>query len=520
MSVGLLDLPQAQAADTWIDFQTSSADLQNSSGLDPQFDLTDVNFGIETSYPNSYEFFLNFVNPVTASQFAAGQGTFGSILLDLNNDGKVDYSLETDGNTYSGNSSVAGVLVDRRNGRASTSSLCDVMTWTNQDKQANWIGFTIPKNCLPFDASFSIRGYVSGGNQATNNDYAPDEWWQVTPGASNSSSGGGGASVSSQTSLPTLTPSSVEALSPATGAPGDLPSLAAKTTKSVVTVFCGNGLGSGWAVDVQLPQAMTYKDYQSYVITNYHVIANCTDGSTIKMVTSDGKTITGVVWGWNQTKDVAGIAVTSFLPPLKWRGKIPAQGLWVGVLGSPLGHPGILTTGIVSSVQSDNTGTTSAPINHGNSGGPVFDNNGRVIGLATAIYLDPRGNDAQGFGIFNGTPLLCGSVISCDANKSIWTKAPGGVGLGSGILLWLLILLLILGSGITFGYLRHRKKRSTNFGGFNYQPSPGPYSSFGSSGTMPNPPTAGYFPGDSTRESFGNIDPLGQSRDLPPPRPQ
>jgi Trypsin-like peptidase domain len=518
MSVGLLDLPQANAADTWIDFQTSPADLQNSSGLDPQFDLTDLNFGIETSYPNSYEFFLNFVNPVTDSQFATSSDVFGSILLDLNNDGKIDYSLETDGNTYSGSTPVKGVLVDRRNGHASASSICEVSTWTNLDKQANWIGFTIPKDCLPFASSFSVRGYVSGGSGATNNDYAPDNWWQVTPGASSSGSGGGGASISSQTSLPTLTPSSVEALSPATGAPGDLPSLAAKTTKSVVTVFCGNGLGSGWAVDVQLPQAMTYKDYQSYVITNYHVIANCTDGSTIKMVTSDGKTITGVVWGWNQTKDVAGIAVTSYLPPLKWRGKIPAQGLWVGVLGSPLGHPGILTTGIVSSVQPDNTGTTSAPINHGNSGGPVFDNNGRVIGLATAIYLDPRGNDAQGFGIFNGTPLLCGSVISCDAGKSIWTKAPGGVGLGSGIFLAIFILLLLLIVGIALGYMRHRKKTKTSFGGFNYQQSLDPYSALGNAGSMPNSP-GGLFPGDSNRGTFGNVDPFGQSRDLPPPPP-
>ena len=102
---------------------------------------------------------------------------------------------------------------------------------------------------------------------------------------------------------------------------------------------------------------------------------------------------------------------------MNWRGPTPQQGWWAGVIGSPLGYPGILTTGVVSSINTSTfKGTTTAPINHGNSGGPVFDRIGRVIGLATAKYVD-----SEGFGIFHGTPLLCGKIIVCTGAPDVWT---------------------------------------------------------------------------------------------------
>ena len=519
LTLSCMALPQAHGADVWNDFQTSPSDLQNNPALDPQFDLTEVNFGIETAYPDNFEFFLNFATPVTASQFATSSDTWGSILLDVDNDGKVDYSVETDGMTYSGNSSTPGVLVDRRSGRATRMSSCEVKTWTNLDQKANWLGFSLPKSCLPFKSTFAIQGYVSGGSQADNRDYAPDSLWQITPGAvngENSTSGGTGTSASTQSALPTLSPTSLEVLNPGSSQPADLSTLAADTTKSVVTVLCGDSLGSGWSADVQLPQEMKSAGYQSYVITNYHVIAGCTDHSIIKLQTSSGKTLNGIVWGWNQKNDVAGIALNSYLKPLKWRGKLPAQGWWVGVLGSPLGHPGILTTGIVSSVQTDFSGTTSAPINHGNSGGPVFDNHGRVLGLATAVYLDPRGNDAQGFGIFNGTPLLCGSVIICDGSKSIWTNGAGTSGFAS--IFAILVLVLFISGATVFAIIFQRKRRSTrSLAGFNYQSAPF-ISPPGEAGPLIiSPLENGAFPVKSEKKHFSEGNPFDPFQELPPP---
>jgi hypothetical protein len=124
---------------------------------------------------------------------------------------------------------------------------------------------------------------------------------------------------------------------------------------------------------------------------------------------------------WNEDLDVAGIATKTVIPALQWIGSRPKQGWWVGVLGSPLGTSGILTTGIISSVDSiSETFTFTAAINPGNSGGPVFDSTGRVLGLATSKRLISSETIAEGFGNAQGTPLLCNSIVLCVVEKTPW----------------------------------------------------------------------------------------------------
>ncbi|HUW87388.1 MAG TPA: serine protease [Candidatus Paceibacterota bacterium] len=201
--------------------------------------------------------------------------------------------------------------------------------------------------------------------------------------------------------------------------PNDLVALSSALTKSVVTVLCGNSLGSGWSVNVDLSAANLSSGFKSYIITNHHVISECTTNKDIYIVLSDQTKVSAYVYAWDEANDVAGILTMTSIPPLNWRGATPEQGWWSGIIGSPLGFPGVLTTGIVSSVTSAKfTGTTTAPINHGNSGGPVFDRTGRVIGLATAKYID-----SEGFGIFHGTPLLCFKILNCTSTSQIWTGA-------------------------------------------------------------------------------------------------
>ncbi len=268
---------------------------------------------------------------------------------------------------------------------------------------------------------------------------------------------------SSNSNLPSIGGASAQSSSTPSSPPGDLAGLSKKLTQSVVTVFCnsGNDLGSGWSASVELSPSMKAAGFRSYIITNLHVVASCTTDSSIEMRLSNGETISGRVWAWSDTDhDVAAIVSNSSVPPLTWRGKIPAQGWWVGVIGSPLGQPGLLSTGIISSVAlaaggPNNfpayTGTTTAPINHGNSGGPVFDSSGRVLGLATAVAAD-----AQNIGIFNGTPMLCDVIINCPSKSAVWGDGtlPGT---GSSNLIIFLVLgfvLLLVISGIAFFSIR------------------------------------------------------------------
>lgn len=301
------------------------------------------------------------------------------------------------------------------------------------------------------------------------------------------------------TDLPGFGGNSAQSAAKPSDPPADLAGLSKQLTKAVVTVFCnsGNDLGSGWAANVTLTPAMKAAGYHSYVITNLHVVAACTNDPEIQMRLSNGDTITGKVWAWSdKDHDVAGILTKTTLPTLAWRGKIPAQGWWVGVIGSPLGQPGLLSTGIISSVALAGggpnnfpayTGTTTAPINHGNSGGPVFDSGGRVLGLATAVLVD-----TQNIGIFNGSPMLCDVVISCSSQGQVWGDGTL-IGAGSSNLMVFLGLgvLALIATGVLIFFTVRRQGLGSSHPPLQATPKPFPIAQNGvdnpSSSTPPFP---------------------------------
>jgi hypothetical protein len=412
----LVMVPLYAANAAWTQYQTSPADTYNRPDLTAEFDLTTVSFAVTDTAPDEYVFFLNFTKPISANLFADSVGSWAGILLDLNLDGNVDYSLQTTTTNYEGNYFHAGKFVDRRNGTAVTSSLCAVKTWSNLDKQAAYIGFSIPKNCLPFGSQVSIQGYADqNANDNQNFDFAPDNMWTFNLAGGSISSNPPGTSLTDGL-IPTVNSLGSSSISAPDVPPSDLVSLAANLTPSIVTVLCGNSLGSGWSINVDLDASHANSGYKSLIITNHHVIDGCTSNRNIQLVLSNQSRVSAYVYVWDSTNDLAGILTGTYIPPLNWRGATPEQGWWAGIIGSPLGFPGILTTGVVSSLNSvDFSGTTTAPINPGNSGGPVFDHTGRVIGLATAKYVD-----AENFGIFKGTPLLCQMIIKCGSTNQIW----------------------------------------------------------------------------------------------------
>lgn len=404
----------------WIQYQNSPADTYNRPELPADYDIIRTDFGVNDARPDEYWFVLVFAKPVSANLFADGKGSWAGVFLDVNNDGSLDYSLETSTKAFEGNYFQAGDFIDRTSGKPVDSSKCSVNVWTNLNTQANWISFSLKKDCLTFAANIGIQGYSDYiASDGAGFDYAPDEIWKVSINSGAINATGNSTSSTILGDLPSLNQSGFSEITNPSNQPNDLVSLAAQTTKSVVTVLCGDQLGSGWSIAVALSNSNIVNGYKSYVITNHHVISKCTTNRNISLVLSDQTKVSGYVYTWDEPNDVAGILTTTLIPTLNWRGQTPQQGWWVGVLGSPLGYPGILTTGIVSSIYpSTYLGTTTAPINPGNSGGPVFDRTGRVLGLATAKRID-----AEGFGIFNGAPLLCGKILNCTDKNLVWGTA-------------------------------------------------------------------------------------------------
>jgi serine protease Do len=142
-----------------------------------------------------------------------------------------------------------------------------------------------------------------------------------------------------------------------------------------------------------------------YAVTNYHVVDHA---KTVQIKTDAGKTYTAKVVGSDQKTDLALIKVDagSDFPFVSFADKQPRVGDWVIAVGNPFGLAGSATAGIVSARGRDiGAGPyddfiqIDAPINKGNSGGPAFNIDGKVIAVNTAIYSPSGGSVGIGFGI-------------------------------------------------------------------------------------------------------------------------
>ncbi len=155
------------------------------------------------------------------------------------------------------------------------------------------------------------------------------------------------------------------------------------------------GLGSGFVIDKS-----------GYIVTNNHVIDGADD---IKVTLTDGRELPAKLIGTDPQTDLAVIKVEAKdeLPAVAFADSDKARvGDWVVAIGSPFGLGGSVTAGIISargrdihSGPYDDYLQIDAPINAGNSGGPVINAEGRVVGVNTAIYSPNGGNIGIGFAI-------------------------------------------------------------------------------------------------------------------------
>lgn len=147
-------------------------------------------------------------------------------------------------------------------------------------------------------------------------------------------------------------------------------------------------------------------DPSGYIVTNYHVVEGAQE---ITVVLDDGSKHTGTVKGRDAKTDLALIKIDAgrSLPYVEFGESDGAKvGDWVIAVGNPFGLGGSVTAGIISArgrdLQSgpfDDYLQIDAPINRGNSGGPLFDASGRVIGVNTAIWSPSGGNVGIGFAV-------------------------------------------------------------------------------------------------------------------------
>ena len=160
---------------------------------------------------------------------------------------------------------------------------------------------------------------------------------------------------------------------------------------NIVTIRIGQGHGSGFFIG-----------NNGYLLTNAHVVG---DSNSVQIITSSGMEIEGQVIRKNKSRDVSLIKVPlKITNSLYLKFQIPDIASDVYAAGTPIDEAlkTTVTKGIISNIRVDNASglkfiQADASISPGNSGGPLFDKFGNVIGISVAKY---NANSAEGLGLF------------------------------------------------------------------------------------------------------------------------
>ncbi|PTA48294.1 peptidase S1 [Micromonospora sp. RP3T] len=249
---------------------------------------------------------------------------------------------------------------------------------------------------------------------------------------------GGGA-------VPTLGAQAGQAPALAQRKPESLAGVAERVLPSVVTIrvasLGGTSEGSGFVVSTD-----------GHIVTNDHVVADGPGKATVMF--NDGSTAAGTVVGQDPESDIAVIKVTrSGLTPVQFG---DSDALAVGdpvlAMGSPLSLANTVTAGIVSALdrtmQAGEPGgptryyaaiQTDAAVNHGNSGGPLVDGAGRVVGVNSTIKsLVADGQEAGNIGLAFAIPINQAKRVTEEiigtgkARRTVIGASVGGTGATGG----------------------------------------------------------------------------------------
>jgi serine protease Do len=198
--------------------------------------------------------------------------------------------------------------------------------------------------------------------------------------------------------------------------PRDIGGLVDNTQRSTVTVYCDipkdEVLGSAWAVTLE---EKAYKKYDSVFITNHHVIEDCIGKEQYLTVARlFAKKIPARIVTLDEKNDLAVIVADIKIPTLKLSDNLPYPGYWTMIVGTADAYEGSVSFGSVMNLNATEVLIT-ANASHGNSGGPVVDNEGRVIGTLT------NGYDGEQYNVAKSLDAMCAKIVKCDG-KYYWEE--------------------------------------------------------------------------------------------------
>ena len=217
---------------------------------------------------------------------------------------------------------------------------------------------------------------------------------------------GGGIAASNNSSSSTSSRGSVSSNISSSSTVTGVAETAKKVLPSTVTIVASSGSSSGGGSGVIL-------DKEGHILTNHHVVTleSSSAASTIEVRLSDGTVRTASVVGLDSAADLAVLKINPSgldLQPITWGDSSKlVSGDAVVALGAPYSRTETVTSGVVSNANrvqpADSTGQNyipmiqvDAPINHGNSGGPLVNLKGELVGINSQGQASQDGGTADG----------------------------------------------------------------------------------------------------------------------------
>lgn len=197
-------------------------------------------------------------------------------------------------------------------------------------------------------------------------------------------------------------------------APRDISRVIDETQESTVLVVCSRSkkdswIGTGWAINSELLKVSTSK---TAIMTNYHVIDECLNGrGEVSIALLHKKERPAEILSFDEENDLAVLVTDVKLPTLDLSENSPWPGYWVMALGSAAAHEGSVAFGAVLNVTDEDILITNN-ISEGNSGGPLVDNEGKVIGIVT-WGMDYKREQYNGARILD---VFCFKLLKCQYN--------------------------------------------------------------------------------------------------------
>lgn len=208
--------------------------------------------------------------------------------------------------------------------------------------------------------------------------------------------------------------------------PHDLEGLLNTVRASTVTIECKGHQGSGWVIDLGGPgpeadlEAIELdRQYPTEVITNDHVVKRCHDTPRKVRATAGAETFDAVLYSYDTKNDLALVAIKQRVPVLELSSE-PQPGWWAAAVGTPYGLEGSVSIGNVMNLDGIEVIATT-PLNSGNSGGPLINARGEVIGTNSWTLVGD--DEPQDWNVAVAHTALCELLVEC--TEEGWPKPSG-----------------------------------------------------------------------------------------------